>query len=246
MIIRKKSYNILLGHVRIWAPLWQNKVVNVTYQNTVPKEEEICRQTIWEFYSNEQIEIGWDTKIKTLTPAQHNKPDIVMFALVSWGLYIDATWKCLNLPSKLLNLQYFVFEDTTGHHGTVIPTNGIAKKLHYESSELIKCDGDFNIHLAMMEIAWLAETVLKQSLWWCFGKLGCLHHCAKVFKSMTVICKTLTFLENTTGHCWLLVNFHCQELKSWKLWISWGFFENHVNFMKLWQRLNHSFCNDWR
>ena len=87
-----------------------------------------------------------------------------MFALVSWGLYIDATWKCLNLPSKLLNLQYFVFEDTTGHNGMVIPTNGIAKKLHYESSELIKCDGDFNIHLAMMEIAWLAETVLKQSL----------------------------------------------------------------------------------
>ena len=32
-----------------------------------------------EFYSNEQIEIWWDMKIKTLSPVQHNKPDIVMW-----------------------------------------------------------------------------------------------------------------------------------------------------------------------
>ena len=30
-------------------------------------------------YSNEQIEIWWDKKIKTLTSGQHNKPDIVMW-----------------------------------------------------------------------------------------------------------------------------------------------------------------------
>ena len=61
----------------MYLPLWHNKVTNVIYQNIVPKEEEKCRQPIREFYSNEQIEIWWDTKIKTLTPVQHNKPDIV-------------------------------------------------------------------------------------------------------------------------------------------------------------------------
>ena len=62
----------------MYLRLRHNKVANVIYQNIVPKEEEKCRQPIREFYSNEQIEIWWDTKIKTLTTVQHNKPDIVM------------------------------------------------------------------------------------------------------------------------------------------------------------------------
>ena len=61
----------------MYLPLRHNNVANVIYQNIVPKEEEKCRQPIREFYSNEQIEIWWDTKIKTLTPVQQNKPDIV-------------------------------------------------------------------------------------------------------------------------------------------------------------------------
>ena len=63
----------------MYLPLQHNKVTNVIYQNIVPKEEEKCRQTIREFYSNEQLEIWWDTKIKTLTHVQYNKPDIVMW-----------------------------------------------------------------------------------------------------------------------------------------------------------------------
>ena len=63
----------------MYLTLRHNKVANVIYQNNVPKEEEKCRQSIREFYSNEQIEIWWDTKIKTVTPVQHNKPDIIMW-----------------------------------------------------------------------------------------------------------------------------------------------------------------------
>ena len=63
----------------MYLPLQHNKVANVIYQNIEPKEEEKCRQPIRELYSDEQIEIWWDTKIKTLTPVQHNKPDIVMW-----------------------------------------------------------------------------------------------------------------------------------------------------------------------
>ena len=63
----------------MYLPLRHNKVANVIYQNIVPKEEGKCTQPIGEFYSNEQIEIWWDTKIKTLTPVQQNKPDIVMW-----------------------------------------------------------------------------------------------------------------------------------------------------------------------
>ena len=115
----------------------------------------------------------------------------------------------------------------------------------WNHKSLIKCDGDFDIHSVMMEIVLLAEPVFGRSLWWCFGKLGCLHHFAKrVFKPTTVIRKTLMFLENTTGHCWPVVTFYCQESKPWKLWISRQFPKNHINFMKLWLRLNHLFCND--
>ena len=53
----------------MYLTLRHNKVTNVIYQNIVPKEKEKCRQPIREFYSNEKIEIWWDTKIKTLTPA---------------------------------------------------------------------------------------------------------------------------------------------------------------------------------
>ena len=63
----------------MYLPLRHNKVANVIYQNNAPKEEEKCRRAIRKFYSNEQIEIWWYTKIKTLTPVQHNQPDIVMW-----------------------------------------------------------------------------------------------------------------------------------------------------------------------
>ena len=61
----------------MYLPLLNNKVA-VIYQNTA-KRRRRHRQPIREFYSNQQIEIWWDTKIKTLTPVQHNKPDIVMW-----------------------------------------------------------------------------------------------------------------------------------------------------------------------
>ena len=63
----------------MYLSLRHNKFTNIIYQNIVPKEEGKCRQPIREFYSNEQIEIWWDTKIKTLTPVHHNKLDIVIW-----------------------------------------------------------------------------------------------------------------------------------------------------------------------
>ena len=63
----------------MYLPLRHNKVADVNNQNIVSKEDEKCRQPIQEFYYNEQIEIWWDTKNKTLTTVQHNKPDIVMW-----------------------------------------------------------------------------------------------------------------------------------------------------------------------
>ena len=52
---------------------------NVIYRNIVTKEGKKCRQPVWEFYFNEQIEIWPDMKIKTRTPVQHNKSDIAMW-----------------------------------------------------------------------------------------------------------------------------------------------------------------------
>ena len=80
----------------MYLPLQHNKVANVIYQNIVLKEEEKCRQPIREVYSNEQIEIWWGTKIRTLTPVQHNKPDIVMWK--------KEDKQCINISVGLINL----------------------------------------------------------------------------------------------------------------------------------------------
>ena len=83
----KKNQKETIKHIIAWCPnlsasiylhLRHNKVTNVIYHNIAPKGEEKCRQPIPELYSDEQTEIWWDTKIKTLTPVQH-KPDIVMW-----------------------------------------------------------------------------------------------------------------------------------------------------------------------
>ena len=42
-------------------------------------KHQLTIKPIREFYSNEQIEVWWDTKIKTITPVQHSKVDIVMW-----------------------------------------------------------------------------------------------------------------------------------------------------------------------
>ena len=64
----------------MYLPLRHNKVANVIYQNIVPNGQNKCRQPIREFYSNEYVEIWWDTKVKTLTLLKHNKPDIVLWS----------------------------------------------------------------------------------------------------------------------------------------------------------------------
>ena len=51
----------------------------VVYQKIHPKADEGTCQPIREFYANEDIEIWWDTKIKTLMKLEHNKPDIVVW-----------------------------------------------------------------------------------------------------------------------------------------------------------------------
>ena len=99
----------------------------------------------------------------------------------------------------------------------VLPKSYTVKVLNclrtsWNHKSLIKCDGDFNIRLAMVGIVWLVEPVLWQSLRLCFGKLGRLHYCAKkASKYTTVVRKTLIFLWNTAGHCRPVTPFYyCQ------------------------------------
>ena len=52
---------------------------NIIYQNVINETTGEKRRPIQEFYTNEEVEIWYDTKIKTLTKCQHNKPDIVLW-----------------------------------------------------------------------------------------------------------------------------------------------------------------------
>ena len=67
-------------------------------------------------------------------------------------------------------------------------------------------------------IVWLAELILRYSLWHCFGELRCSYRCGmKVSKTATKICKAMLFLENTAGQNTYL--WYCQETTLWKLWL---------------------------
>ena len=63
----------------MYLPLRHNKVANIIYQNLVTKNSTSERQPIQDVYTDEDIEIWWDTKINTLRKCEHNKPDIVLW-----------------------------------------------------------------------------------------------------------------------------------------------------------------------
>ena len=63
----------------MYLPLRHNKVANIIYQNLVTKNSTSERQPIQDVYTDENIEIWWDTKINTLRKCEHNKPDIVLW-----------------------------------------------------------------------------------------------------------------------------------------------------------------------
>ena len=63
----------------MYLPWRHNKVANVVYQSIHPKTDGKSRQPITEVYSDDDVEIWWDTKIKTLQKLQHCKPDIVLW-----------------------------------------------------------------------------------------------------------------------------------------------------------------------
>ena len=72
----------------MYLPLRHNKVCNVVYQNIIQKDTEKARHPIQSYYANERIEVWWETKIKTLTKCEHDKPDVVLWKIPDKMCYI--------------------------------------------------------------------------------------------------------------------------------------------------------------
>ena len=83
--------------VSMYLPWRHNKVANVVYQHIHPKADEKTRQPITEFYANEDVEIWWDTKIKTLLKLEHDKPDIVLWKKKESVCYVMDICVCLDV-----------------------------------------------------------------------------------------------------------------------------------------------------
>ena len=83
--------------VSMYLPWRHNKVANVVYQTIHPKAEEGTHQPIREFYANEESEIWWDTKIKTLVTLEHDKPDIVLWKKKLSKCFIMDVCVCLDV-----------------------------------------------------------------------------------------------------------------------------------------------------
>ena len=83
--------------VSMYLPWRHNKVANVVYQSVHPKAEEGIRQPITECYTNDDAEIWWDTKIKTLMKLEHDRPDIVLWKKKELKCYIMDICVCLDV-----------------------------------------------------------------------------------------------------------------------------------------------------
>lgn len=81
----------------MYLPWRHNKVANIVYQNIHPKTDEKTRQPITEFYANDNVDIWWDTKIKTLQKLEHCKPDIVLWRKKEKRVYIMDICVCLDV-----------------------------------------------------------------------------------------------------------------------------------------------------
>ena len=91
----------------MYLPLRHNKVANVIYQNIEGERNE--HRSTKENYYVDKIEMWWDTKIKTLTKLEHNRPDIVLwnerkcFVIdISVGLFVNVS---RNHQAKKITIQ---------------------------------------------------------------------------------------------------------------------------------------------
>jgi hypothetical protein len=81
----------------MYLPWRHNKVANIVYQNIIAKETESKRRSIQEVYVDADIEVWWDTKIETLTPCKHNKPDIILWRKTGKKCYVVDICVCLDV-----------------------------------------------------------------------------------------------------------------------------------------------------
>ena len=74
-----------------------NKVCNVIYQNIIDKDSTKKRQPIQTYCANNEIEVWWDTKVKTLTKCPHDKPDIVLWNITEKKCHVIDICICLDV-----------------------------------------------------------------------------------------------------------------------------------------------------
>ena len=105
----------------MYLPLRHNKVCNVVYQNIIQKGSEKKRQAIQSYYSNDDIDVSRDVKIKTLTKCQHNKPDIV--------LWKKGDKKCYIIDIRVY-LDVNIVKNIQLKHDNYLPLAAELKRLH--------------------------------------------------------------------------------------------------------------------
>ena len=81
----------------MYLPWRHNKVANIVYQTIHPKADERQRQTITDVYTNNDVEIWWDMKVKTLHRLEHDRPDIVLWKKKESKCYILDICVCLDV-----------------------------------------------------------------------------------------------------------------------------------------------------
>ena len=83
--------------ISMYLPWRHNKVANVVYQTIHPKAKDGVRQPIREVYTDDDVELWWDTKVKTLAKLEHNKPDIVIWKKSQLKCFILDICVCLDV-----------------------------------------------------------------------------------------------------------------------------------------------------
>ena len=109
----------------MYLPWRHNKVANIVYQNIIAKEPQSKRRPIQEVYVDGDIEVWWDTKIETLTPCKHNKPDIVLWKKARKKCYVIDICVCLDVNiDKNIKMK----------HDHYLPLTAELKRLYSEYS----------------------------------------------------------------------------------------------------------------
>ena len=98
----KKQSNISLQPALDWVSLCTFhgviiNLANVIYQSIHPRTNQNTRQRITELYTDDRIEIWWDTRIKTLVKLELDKPDIVLWRREERKCFIIDICVCLDV-----------------------------------------------------------------------------------------------------------------------------------------------------